>query len=66
MSKWILIDNIIPGQPVAINLDTVTDITWDKGTLTFELFDSKIIETECEMSVFIDIVSKLDIIKEIE
>ncbi len=66
MSKWVLIDNIKPGQPVAVNLDTVTDITWEKGTLTFELTDSKIIETECEMSVFVAIVSKLDIVKEIE
>lgn len=66
MNKWVLIDNINPGQPVAVNLDTVTDITWEKGTLTFELTEGKFIETECEMSVFVDIVSKLDIIKEIE
>ena len=63
---WVLIDNIKPGQPVAVNLDTVTDITWEKGTLTFELYDNKVIETECEMSVFVDIVSKLDLAKEIE
>lgn len=63
---WVLIDNIKPGQPVAVNLNTVTDITWERGTLTFELHDDKIIETECEMSVFIDIVSKLSIAKEIE
>lgn len=63
---WVLIDNIKPGKPVAVNLDTVTDITWEHGTLNFELNDGMCIETECEMSVFVDIVSKLDIAKEIE
>ena len=64
--KWILIDNLMPNQPVAINLAQLTDITWTEGTLSFETVDGKAIEYECDKSVFIQIVSQLDIVKEIE
>lgn len=64
--KWVLIDNLMPNQPVAINLEALTDITWSEGTLSFETIDGKMIEYECDKNVFIQIVSQLDIIQELE
>lgn len=64
--NWLLIDNILPNQPVVINLDNLTDITWAEGTMSFETVDGQNIEYECEKSVFIDVISQLHIVKEIE
>ena len=63
---WLLIDTIMPNQPVAINLDNLTDITWAEGTMSFETVDGQNIEYECDKSVFVDVVSQLQIAKEIE
>lgn len=64
--KWLLIDNIMPNQPALINLDKIDCISWDSGTLLFECSDGQKIEYECEKSVFVDIASSLDIVKEVE
>ena len=64
--NWLLIDNIMPNQPVCINLDNITDITWAEGTMSFETTDGQSIEYECDKSVFIQIASKLNIVQEVE
>lgn len=64
--NWLLIDNILPNQPVAINLDNLTDITWKDGTMSFETVDGQNIDYECDKGVFVEVVSQLHIVKEIE
>lgn len=64
--QWLVIDRLNPGQAAAINLDRVECISWKDGTMTFELMGQQCVEYECEMSVFVDVVSKLHIVKEIE
>lgn len=64
--KWILIDNELPNQPRCINLSNVTDITWVSGTMTFNYVDGSCTTYECEKHVYIDVISALDIVKELE
>ena len=64
--KWIIFDNFMPNNPVAVNLSNVADLVWEAGILKIDYIDGTAHEYECEKSVFIQIASKLDIIEEIE
>jgi hypothetical protein len=64
--KWLLIDNLMPNEPLLVNLTNVTDFKWKAGTLSIDYIDGTKDDYECEQSKFIEIASMLDIVKEIE
>lgn len=66
MSKWLLIDNLMPNKPVLIRIESIKCISWDSGTLCIEFSDETAVEYECEKSIFVEIAQMLDIGKEIE
>lgn len=63
---WVLIDNISPNKPVLVNLSQCTDVVWEKGTLSFETADSRLIEVEADKQEFIKIAGALKVGAEIE
>lgn len=63
---WVLIDNLDPNKPVLINLDKVTDVAWDSGTLVFEFEGASTIEVEASKEEFLNIAGKLNIVHEVE
>lgn len=64
--KWLLIDNLMPNEPLLVNLTNVTDFKWKAGTLSIDYIDGTKDDYECEQAKFIEIASMLDIVKEIE
>lgn len=64
--KWLLIDNLMPNEPVLVNLDNVTDFKWRTGSLIIGYVDGTQDEYECEKDVFIEVAGVLGIVKEIE
>lgn len=64
--QWLLIDNLMPNKPVLINLDNVSYIDWDSGTLTIGYTNELVTEYECEKDVFIKLAGKLNIVEEVE
>lgn len=64
--KWLLIDNLMPNEPLLVNLDNVTDFKWKQGSLIIGYVDGTQDEYECEKDVFIEVAEAVDIVKEIE
>lgn len=64
--KWLLIDNLMPNEPVCVNLCNVTDIKWKNGSMIIGYVDGTENTYECEKSVFVSVVSNLDILQELE
>lgn len=64
--KWLLIDNLMPNEPLLVNLDNVTDFKWKQGSLIIGYVDGTQDEYECEKDVFIQVAGELGIVKEFE
>ena len=64
--EWILIDNLMPNEPILLNLKNITDFKWKQGTLIIGYVDGTENEYECDKEIFVQIASALNIIKEME
>lgn len=63
---WMLIDNLMPNEPLLVNLDNVTDLKWKSGSLIIGYVDGTQNEYECEQKVFVSIAQRLNVAYEIE
>lgn len=63
---WMLIDNLMPNEPLLVNLDNVTDLKWKSGSLIIGYIDGTQNEYECEQKVFVSIAQRLNVVHEIE
>jgi hypothetical protein len=63
---WMLIDSLMPNEPLLVNLDNVTDFKWKSGSLIIGYVDGTQDEYECEQKVFVSIAQRLNVAYEIE